>query len=152
MPNTYVQLNAMLVFAVKGRANLLTPERRLKLNKYIAGIISNAGQNSIAVNGVADHIHILVNYRPNICLSDLVRIIKSNSSKYMNEHNWFCRPFHWQKGFGAFSYSNSDLDNVINYIENQEEHHKQKSFRQEYLELLEEFRIEYEEIYLFDFE
>lgn len=150
MPNTFAQLNAMLVFAVKGRENLLTSEKRHKLYKYIAGIISNCGQNSIAINGVEDHIHILVNYRPDICLSDLVRAIKSNSSKYMNEHRWFSRDFHWQKGL-AFSYSNRDLDKVVNYINNQEEHHRKRSFREEYLDLLDEFMMEYDARYLFEF-
>ncbi|MCF8324170.1 MAG: IS200/IS605 family transposase [Leadbetterella sp.] len=150
MPGTYSQLYIQIVFAVKGRQNLIEKEWRDELHKYISGIITSKGQKSIIVNGVADHIHCFVGLKPAMAISDLVRDIKNNSSKYVNENGWVKGKFRWQEGFGSFSYSHSHIDNVYRYILNQEEHHKKKTFKQEYLEFLEKFRIEYNEKYLFE--
>lgn len=150
MPSTYSQLYIQIVFAVKGRENLIKKEWRDELHKYISGIITRKGQKSIIVNGVADHVHCFVGLKPAMAISDLVRDIKNNSSKYVNENGWVKGKFSWQEGFGSFSYSHSHIDNVYQYILNQEEHHKKKTFKQEYLEFLEKFRIEYNENYLFE--
>lgn len=150
MPGTYSQLYIQIVFAVKGRQNLIEKEWRDELHKYISGIITGKGQKSIIVNGVADHIHCFVGLKPSMSISDLVRDIKNNSSKYVNENGWVKGKFSWQEGFGSFSYSHSHIDNVYKYILNQEDHHKKKTFKQEYLEFLEKFKIEYNENYLFE--
>ncbi len=150
MPGTYSQLYIQIVFAVKGRQNLIAKEWRDELHKYISGIITGKGQKSIIVNGVADHIHCFVGLKPSMSISDLVRDIKNNSSKYVNENGWVNGKFRWQEGFGSFSYSHSHIENVYRYILNQEQHHKKKTFKQEYLEFLEKFRIEYNEKYLFE--
>lgn len=150
MPGTYSQLYIQIVFAVKGRENLINREWRDELHKYISGIITGKGQKSIIVNGVADHVHCFVGLKPAMAISDLVRDIKNNSSKYVNENGWVKGKFNWQEGFGSFSYSHSHIDNVYQYILNQEQHDKKKTFKQEYLEFLEKFRIEYNEKYLFE--
>ncbi len=105
----------------------------------------------LQINGVADHVHLLLGMKPNIALSDLVRDIKAGSSKFINEKRWIKGKFNWQEGFGAFSYGHSQLDQIIRYIANQEQHHRQKSFKHEYLALLRKFDIAFEEKYVFDF-
>ena len=150
MPNTYSQIYIQIVFAVKGRQNLIAKENREELHKFITGIISNREQKLFAIFAMPDHVHILVSMKPNISISDLVRDIKAGSSKFINDNNWIRQKFNWQEGYGAFSYSKSSVDNVIKYILNQEEHHKKKSFRDEYLDFLEKFEIEYDPKYLFE--
>ncbi|MHC0444483.1 IS200/IS605 family transposase [Flavobacterium sp. 3-218] len=149
MADTYSQLYVQIVFAVKGRQNLISQKWKDEIYKYITGIITNQKQKLIAINGMPDHIHILVGIKPNITLSDLVRDIKSNSSKFINEQKWTNGKFEWQKGFGAFSYSHSQLTNVIKYIENQEEHHKTKTFKEEYIAFLKLFDIDFKDEYIF---
>ncbi len=150
MANTYSQIIVQFVFAVKSRDNLISSKNREELEKYISGIIENKGQKMLAIYAMPDHIHILVGMKPNISISDLVRDIKSNSSRFINESKWIRGKFSWQEGYGAFSYSKSHLDNVVKYILNQEEHHKKKKFKDEYLEFLDKFEIEYKDEYLFD--
>ena len=150
MANTYSQIYIQVVFAVSGRENLIKPEWKDELYKYITGIVKNHEQKMIAIGGVADHIHILLGIKPNIKLSDLVKDIKANSSRFINERRFSKGKFYWQEGFGAFSYSISQLDNVIHYIQKQEEHHKKTSFRDEYLKHLQKFQIDFDERYLFD--
>ncbi len=150
MANTYTQLYIQIVFAVKGRQNLIFKNRKDELYKYITGIVTNEGQKLIAINGMSDHIHILLGLKPDKSLSDLVRDIKANSSRFINEKKWIDGKFEWQTGFGAFSYSHSQLTNVINYIQNQEEHHKKKTFKDEYLTFLKSYNIDYEEKYIFN--
>lgn len=150
MADTYSQLYIQIVFAVKGRQNLISQKRKDEIYKYITGIIANQKQKLIAINGMPDHIHILVGIKPNISLSDLVRDIKSSSSKFINEQKWISGKFEWQNGFGAFSYGHSQLNNVIKYIENQEEHHKTKTFKEEYIAFLKLFNIDFKNEYLFD--
>jgi REP element-mobilizing transposase RayT len=142
----YIQI----VFAVKRRQNLIQKNWKDELHKYICGIINGKEQKVYAIGGVSDHIHILVSIKPNIAISDLVRDIKANSSKWINENEFVRGKFQWQEGFGAFSYAQSQLDNVIAYINNQEQHHQKKTFKDEYLTLLQKFDIEYDEKYLFD--
>jgi REP element-mobilizing transposase RayT len=151
MANTYTQIYIHIVFTVKGKLSLIPQKHKIELYKYITGIITNKNQKLIRINGTSDHIHILIGLKPDKALSDLVRDIKANSSKFINEKRWILGKFAWQEGFGAFSYSHSQLDNVIRYIDNQEEHHKTKSFKEEYLEILEKFKVEYNKDYLFDF-
>lgn len=151
MANTYSQITIHVIFAVKHRENNLKKRFRDELFKYITGIVKNKNQKLLAINGVADHVHILLGIEPNVCLSDLVRDIKNNSSKYINENSWLPEKFNWQAGFGAFSYSRSQRPTIINYINRQEEHHRKKSFQEEYLDFLEKFEVEYDKRYLFDF-
>lgn len=150
MANTYSQLYVQIVFAVKGRQNLISKNNKDEIYKYITGIITNHKQKLIVINGMPDHIHILVGIKPDISLSDLVRDIKSNSSKFINGQKWINGKFEWQTGFGAFSYGHSQLANVIKYIENQEEHHKTKTFREEYIAFLKLFNIDFKNEYLFE--
>ena len=150
MANTYTQIYIQIVFAVKGRQNLIAKENREELHKFITGIVTNRGQKLFAVFAMPDHVHILVSIGPTILISDLVRDIKAGSSKFINDNNWINGKFNWQEGYGAFSYSKSSVDSVVKYILNQEEHHKKKKFKEEYLGLLEKFEIEYDQKYLFE--
>jgi putative transposase len=150
MANTYSQIYIQIVFAVAGRENLIKSEWQPELYKYITGIVKNHGQKLIAIGGVENHVHILLGIKPNIALSDLVREIKANSSRFINERNFVRGKFTWQEGFGAFSYSHSQLRDVIRYIENQEEHHKKVTFKDEYLKFLQRYQIDFDEKYLFD--
>jgi len=152
MANTYSQIYVQLIFAVKGRACHINPKWKDELFKYITGIVSIKKQKLIAINGVSDHVHILVGLRPEMSISDLMRDIKSNSSGFINDRKWLKIKFHWQEGFGAFSYSRSQLSAVINYIRNQEKHHKKKTFREEYIDFLKKFDVDYDERYLFTFD
>ncbi len=150
MADTYTQIYIHVVFAVKSRDNLISSKWKEELYKYITGIVTNEGQKLLAINGMADHIHILIGLKPNAALSDVVRDIKANSSRFINDRNWIAGKFEWQNGFGAFSYSHSQLTKVIDYIRNQEEHHKTKSFREEYIEFLKLFNIEFKNEFIFD--
>ncbi|HET6242890.1 MAG TPA: IS200/IS605 family transposase [Bacteroidia bacterium] len=150
MPGTFSQLYIQVVFAVKFRENLIAKSWKDDLHKYISGIITNKEQKSIIVNGMPDHIHVFIGLSPSMKISDLVRDIKNNSSNFINDRNLIKGKFAWQEGYGSFSYSHSHIQNVYNYILNQEEHHKKRSFKEEYLELLKKFEIEYNEKYLFD--
>ena len=150
MAGTFSQIYIQVVFAVQGRQNLLQREWRQEVFKYMAGIIKNKGQKPIIINGVEDHVHVFLGLKPAMALSDLVRDIKNNSSNYINEHSWIKGKFNWQNGYGAFSYSHSQMDAVYNYIQNQEEHHKQLSFKDEYLDFLKKFEIEHDAKYLFE--
>lgn len=150
MPNTYSQLYIQIVFAVKYRQNLISKTWKDELFKYMSGIITEKGCKSIIVNGVSDHVHLFVGLKPKIAISDLVRDVKNNSSNFINERQFVTGKFSWQEGFGAFSYSHSQIEQVYNYILNQEKHHEKQTFRDEYLDLLKKFQIEYDEQYLFD--
>jgi putative transposase len=150
MANTYTQIYLHIVFAVKGRNNLISKNWKDELYKYITGIVTNEGEKLISINGMPDHIHILIGLKPDKSLSDLVRDIKANSSRFINDKNWINGKFEWQTGFGAFSYNHSQLTNVINYIQNQEEHHKNKSFKEEYIEFLTAFKVDYKNEYIFE--
>src|SRR5215468_10931524 len=150
MAGTFSQLYIQVVFAVKGRENLISKSWKDELHKYIAGIIKGKEQKPIIVNGMPDHIHAFIGLKPSIAISDLVRDIKNNSSNFINENKFIKGKFSWQEGYGAFSYSHSQIEQVYNYILNQEQHHKQKTFKEEYLNLLTKFEIGFEEKYLFE--
>ena len=150
MADTYTKIYVHVVFTVQGRQNLISKQHKDELYKYITGIIQNKKQKVITINGMPDHIHILIGIKPDIALSDLIRDVKANASSFINEKRWVIGKFSWQEGFGAFSYSHSQLDSVANYIKNQEEHHSRKTFREEYLELLKKFDVEYDPKYIFD--
>lgn len=150
MAGTYSQIYIQVVFAVQGRQNLLQKEWRQEVFKYMAGIIKNKGQKSIIINGVEDHVHVFVGLKPAMALSDLVRDVKNNSSNFINDHKWIKDRFSWQEGYGAFSYSHSQIEAVYGYIQNQEQHHAKQAFKDEYLELLKKFEIEHDMKYLFE--
>lgn len=148
---TYSKICIQVVFAVKGRENFLKARFRQEIFKYMAGIIKAKGQKSIIVNGVSDHVHLFIGLKPSIAISDLIRDVKNNTSNFINDKKFLPGKFSWQVGFGVFSYSQSQIERVYNYILNQEMHHKKKSFKEEYMELLEKFQIDYKEEYLFEF-
>ena len=149
MPNTFTQIYVQVVFAVNGRQSLISPSFKETLFKYIGGTMRNANQKLIAINGMPDHVHILVGLKPTVAISDLVKDIKVASSRFINDKKLVRGRFSWQEGFGAFSYSQSHLSKVASYIENQERHHARRSFKEEYLSILKSFHIEYDERYLF---
>lgn len=151
MANTYTQIYIQVVFAVSSRLSLIRNEHKEEIYKYIAGIIRNDGHKLIAINGMSDHLHILLGLKPDMALSDLVRDIKTNSSKFINQKRLTSGKFSWQEGYGAFSYGHSQLDTIIRYIQNQEQHHSRRSFKDEYLTLLKKFRIDFESKYVFNF-
>lgn len=150
MADTYTQLFVHVVFAVKGRDNLISVKWKDSLYKYITGIISNKDQKLIIINGMPDHVHILISFQPSCILSDLVRDVKANSSRWINENKYVAGKFEWQNGFGAFTVNPYQLKTLIEYISNQEEHHKRKTFRDEYVKFLNENNIEYKPEYLFE--
>lgn len=150
MANTYTQLYVHVVFAVKGRANLISTQWKERLYQYITGIITNKNQKLMVINGMPDHLHLLIGLKPDCMLSELVRDIKANSSRWINEQKYIPGKFEWQTGFGAFTVGQSQIKAVVNYILNQEEHHKTKSFREEYIEFLNAYQIEYKTEYLFE--
>ncbi len=149
MANTYTQILIHIVFAVKGRSNLISSKNKDELYKYISGIVQNKAHKLLIINGMPDHIHILLGLNPSESISNLVKEIKRMSSKFINERNWVKGKFEWQSGYSAFSYSKSHLNNIYKYIENQEIHHKKRTFREEYLELLKKFQIKYDKQYIF---
>jgi REP element-mobilizing transposase RayT len=149
MANTYTQIYTHIVFSVKNRQNLINENFRDELYKYIVGIVKNNQHKPLAINGMPDHVHIFIGLNPKISVSDVVRDIKANSSKFINDRSFTKGRFEWQEGFGAFSYSHSQIDSVVKYIRNQESHHKKRTFKEEYLELLKKFDIEYDNRYVF---
>jgi len=151
MPNTFTQLNIHAIFSVKGRKNLLHKDIRGQIFQYIHGICRGIGLFPLAVNGYSDHVHVFFELSPSISVAKALQDIKANSSKWINQSDHFHGEFSWQAGYGAFTYSRSQRDHVIKYITNQEQHHSAKTFRNEYLELLKLFEIQYDERYLFEF-
>ncbi len=149
MANTYTQIYIHVVFAVQARQSLIPKEHKEELHKYITGIVQNKKQKLIAINSMPDHAHVFIGMKPSIALSDLIRDVKNNSSMFINEKKWVRGKFNWQEGFGAFSYGHSQIDAVVKYIQNQEKHHAKKSFKEEYLDMLKKFNVEYDEKYLF---
>lgn len=148
MANTYTQIHIQVIFAVQDRQSLIKNEWKDELFKYITGIIQNHEHKVLQINGMPDHIHILFGMRPTQSLSDLMKHVKQDSSKWINGKGFINGKFSWQSGYGAFSYSKSEVLNVINYIKNQELHHKKLTFQEEYLQLLKEFNIEFDERYI----
>ena len=149
MANTYTQIHIQAVFVVQNRDCIIQRGWKDELYKYITGIVQNNKHKMLAINGMPDHVHILFGFRPSQSLADLMQDIKGSSSKWINEKRFIKAKFSWQEGYGAFSYSKSDLPNVIQYIKNQEEHHEKRSFIEEYEDLLKEFEIDYDERFVF---
>lgn len=149
MPNTYTQIHIQAIFAVKKRIALIQPTWENQLYKYITGIIQTNEHKLLAINGMPDHVHTFFGMRPDQSLSDLMQDIKGSSSKWINEKNFLDAHFEWQSGYGAFSYSKSQIPNVIAYIKNQKVHHRQVRFIDEYKQFLKEFEIDYDERYIF---
>ena len=151
MSGTFSQIYLQIVFSVKGRENMILSDFEEEVYKYIAGIISKNGQKSLAVNGMPDHVHIFIGLNPSMRISDLVRDIKCNATNFINDKNWLKQKFCWQTGYGIFSYSRSEIGMVVDYIKNQKEHHRKKTFKEEYTDLLKKFQIEFKDEYLFEF-
>jgi len=151
MANTFSQIYIQTVFAVENRLSLITPEFKEDLYKYITVIVRNQGQKLISINGMPDHVHILIGLKPAMALADLVREIKADSSNFINRNKWVRGKFSWQEGYGAFSYGHSQLSTIIRYIQNQEKHHSRRSFKDEYLTLLRKFDIAFDDKYVFEF-
>lgn len=150
-PGVFTQIYIHLVFAVKYRERVLKENHCSQLFKYLSGIVTNKEHKSIIINGMQDHIHILIGLNPKESISTLIGDLKRSSSIFINENKWFPGKFAWQAGYGAFSYSRSQLNNLYQYILNQPIHHKKQTFREEYISLLKRFKIEYDEKYIFEF-
>lgn len=151
MANTYTQINVHVVFAVKGRERVLNDKLMEELCRYLHGILINIKQFPLAIGGYKDHVHVFFEQHPTTALSDIVEKVKANSSKWINDNKKVMGHFEWQRGYGGFSYSRSQRNDVIQYIMNQENHHKGKTFREEYLKVLRDFGIEFKDDYLFEF-
>lgn len=148
MANTFTQIYLHLVFAVQSRISLIQPEWKDELYKYITGIIQNNGHKLIAINGMPNHLHIAVGYKPHQLIPDLLQDIKGYSSKWINRKKFVRGKFNWQEGYGAFSFSHSQIDRVVKYINNQEQHHKKQTFREEYHHLLKKYNLSFDEKYI----
>ncbi len=151
MANTYTQMYAQIVFSPLGRDNLILPSFEERLYQYITGIIKERGQKLIAINGMPDHLHIFIGFKPTIRIADLVADIKIGSTKFIKTNRFLPGTFSWQDGYACFTYSHSQIDAVAKYVMNQKEHHKAKTFREEYLEFLQKFDVPFDEQYLFEF-
>jgi len=151
MANTFSQIYLQFVFAVQNRQSLIAKEHKEELHKYITSLVQHRKAKMLAVNCMPDHTHLFVGFKPSILISDFVKEIKVESNEFVNSKDWVNGKFNWQDGYGVFSYSHSHIGNVINYVSNQEEHHQKKTFKQEYLTLLQKFEIPFEERFLFDF-
>src|ERR1035437_3069359 len=149
MANTYTKIHLQFVFVVKFREGLVHPSWKNELYKYITGIVQNHNHKMLCINGMPDHIHLLIGMRPTQSISDLMQDVKGDSSKWINKNGHTKGKFEWQEGYGAFSYAPSQLKNVIDYINNQEEHHRKKTFIEEYTDFLNEFQVDFDERYIF---
>jgi len=149
MANTYTQIHIQCVMAVKYRQSLIQPDWKDQLQKYITGVVQNYGHKMLAINNMPDHLHMFFGFRPNQSLADLMRIVKGESSEWINDKQFTPAVFRWQEGYGAFSYSRSDVKHVINYVDNQEIHHQKKTFLEEYNQFLNKFEIDFDERYIF---
>tara|TARA_R110002111_G_scaffold122089_2_gene185850 strand:- start:126 stop:587 length:462 start_codon:yes stop_codon:yes gene_type:complete len=149
MANSYTQIHLQLILAVRSRKGVINPSWEKELYRYISGIIERNNHKLLAINGVPDHLHILIGMRPNQSISELMQQIKANSSKWVNQKGFVFGRFEWQSGYSAFSYDRTAIKNVIRYIENQKEHHGVTTFKEEYIGLLKENNIDYDERYIF---
>jgi len=149
MANTYHQVYLQTIFAVKYRNAVIDKAWKARLLGVVGNLINETGCKTLIVNGVEDHIHCLIGLKPVVSISELMKTVKAKSSKYVNDHSLTTGRFEWQTGYGVFSYAQSQLDRVYNYIRNQEAHHQKQVFRDEYLNFLKKFKIEYDENYIF---
>ena len=150
MANTFSQIYLQFVFAVQGRQSLIPKPHKEELHKYITALVQSRKTKMLAIHCMPDHIHLFVGFKPSVFIPDFVKEIKVESNEFINGKKWIKSQFSWQEGYGVFSYGHSQIDTVCKYILNQEEHHKKKTFRQEYFEFLEKFQIPFEEKYLFE--
>lgn len=150
MSNTYHQVYIQAVFAVKYRDAIITSDCKSKILSVIGNLINETGCRTLIVNGTEDHVHCLLSLKPTISISELMKIVKGKSSKFINDHQLTKHKFEWQEGYGAFSYSKSHIDAVYKYIANQEEHHKKQNFKDEYISLLNKFNVKFDEKYVFE--
>jgi len=150
MPNTFSQIYLQFVFAVKGRQSLIPKQYNEEVHKYMAALVQARKAKMLAVYCMPDHIHLFAGFKPSVLISDFVKEIKVQSNGFIRERKWGTTHFSWQEGYGVFSYGHSQIDRVCNYVLNQAQHHKKKTFKEEYLEFLEKFAIPFEEQYLFD--
>jgi len=149
MADTYVQLYVHVVFAVKNRSAVIRADWEERLHKYITGIVKNNGHKMLAINSATDHTHMLIGLNPKQAISDIMRLVKGDSSEFINKEKLTIGKFHWQGGYGAFTNSHSQLTDVIRYISNQKQRHLEMSFRDEYLKLLQRYDVDYKEAYIF---
>ncbi|MBB6128257.1 IS200/IS605 family transposase [Mucilaginibacter lappiensis] len=149
MPNTYTQLYIHFVFAVKYRHAVIDEKWEGRLQKYITGVTQNNGHKLLAINTMPDHLHLFVGLNPKQSISELMKLVKGDSSEFINKEGFTKRKLYWQEGYGAFSNSRSQIDDVVKYILNQKEHHRKKTFREEYLQVLKDYAVEYDEQYIF---
>ena len=149
MANTYTQLHIQIIFAVQGRERLILPKHKDELQKFITGIVQRRNNKLLAINCMPDHTHLVIGLHPESAIASLVRDVKAGSSSFISDKRWLRGRFHWQEGYGAFSYSRWDLDKIITYVRTQEEHHRRQDFKKEYIKILKEFAIDYDERYLF---
>jgi putative transposase len=149
MPNTYTQLYIHCVFAVKYRAAVIQPDWEDRLHKYITGIVQGNGHKLLAINSMPDHLHLFVGLNPKQSISEMMRQVKGDSSEFINKEKFTKRKFYWQEGYGAFSNSRSQIDSVVRYILNQKQHHSNKTFTEEYLDMLKDYAVEYDAKYIF---
>lgn len=150
-PNTYTQIYLHFVFAVKYREALIQPKYQNEIYSFISGLINSMGHKSFAVDGMPDHTHIFMSFNPKVSPSETIKEIKRASTNFINEKKWFPGKFRWQEGYGCFSYSKSQVDNVVKYVLNQKEHHRKITFRDEYLDFLNKFEVDFDKKYLFKF-
>jgi len=148
MANTYTQIYIQAVFAVRLRQNLILDAHSEEIRKYMTGIVTNLGSKLIAINNMPDHFHLLIGLKPDISISEMIGKVKSGSSGFINQQRLVHGHFDWQDGFGAFSYSRSQLDTIIGYIDRQQEHHRKKTFQEEYQSLLDEFGVSFDQRYI----
>jgi len=151
MANTYTQLYIQIVFAVKGKEHMIPKAHKEDVHRYMTGVIQQRKHKLLAIHCMPDHVHIFIGYHPPQAIPDLVNDIKTTSTKFIKKQPWMPFAFSWQVGYGAFSYSRSHIDAVVKYILNQEEHHKKRTFKEEYLDMLQKFDVDYNEQYLFEF-
>lgn len=148
MANTYTQVYIQFIFAVQNRISLIKPEWESELYKYTTGMVQNKKHKMIAINGMPDHVHMFIGMHPTESMSDLMKVLKGETSQWISTKGFVRGNFRWQKGFGAFSYGRSKIDTVYKYIMNQKKHHRKKLFHEEYIEFLEKFDVDYDERYI----
>lgn len=151
MANTYTQMYAQIIFSPKGRENLILPSFEERIYQYMTGVIRDNGQKLIAINGMPDHLHLFIGFKPNMAIADLVREVKTSATKYINNHRLLPWRFGWQDGYGCFTYAHSQIDVVAQYVMSQKQHHRTKTFREEYTALLQKFEVAYDDRYVFEY-
>ena len=151
MANTYSQMYAQIIFSPKGRENLILPSFEERIYQYTTGVVRDKGQKLIAINGMPDHLHLFIGFKPNMAIADLVREVKTSTTKFINNNRFLPGRFAWQDGYGCFTYAHSQVDAVAQYVMNQKQHHRTKTFKEEYGALLHKFEVAYDDRYVFEY-